>query len=93
MQTVAEIWKQEGLQQGLQQGLQIAVEKGNQETAAEMTLRLLNRRFGRISQRAEKQILRLPLSTLKELGDALPVFAKPSDLTAWLREHDPNRKG
>jgi hypothetical protein len=92
MQTVAEIWKQEGLQQGLQQGLQIAMEKGNQETAAEMALRMLNYRFGRISKRVEKQILRLPLARLKELGDALLDFTKPADLTAWLREHDPNRR-
>ena len=82
MQTLAEVWKQEGLQQGLQQG---------QKTAAEIVLSQLKWRFGQISARAEKQILRLPLSTLKELGDALPVFAKPSDLTAWLREHAPKR--
>ncbi len=92
MQTVAEIWKQEGLQQGLQQGLQIAMEKGNQATAAEMALRMLNCRFGRISKRAERQILRLPLPVLKELSDVLLDFAKPSDLMAWLRGHNLKRK-
>ncbi len=84
MQTVAEIWIQEGLQQGLQQG--------GQKTAAEMVLSQLKRRFGQISTRAEKQILHLPLSVLKELGDALLDFKKPSDLTAWLRQHDPKRR-
>jgi predicted transposase/invertase (TIGR01784 family) len=82
MQTLAEVWKQEGLQQGLQQG---------QKTAAEIVLSQLKWRFGQISARSEKQIFRLPLSTLKELGEALPGFAKPSDLTAWLREHAAKR--
>jgi hypothetical protein len=78
MQTLAEVWKQEGLQQG-------------QKTAAEIVLSQLKWRFGQISARSEKQIFRLPLSTLKELGEALPGFAKPSDLTAWLREHAAKR--
>jgi hypothetical protein len=72
MQTLAEVWKQEGLQQGLQQ----AEEKARQEVA-EMVLRQLNRLLGQISARAEKQLRRLPLSTLEELGDALLDFAKP----------------
>jgi hypothetical protein len=66
------------------------MEKGNQETAAEMALRMLNYRFGRIGKRAEKQIRRLPLPLLEELSEALLDFAKPADLTTWLREHSPS---
>ncbi len=76
MQTVAEVWKREGLQQGLEQGLQQG----------------FKHRFGQISARAEKQILRLPLQLLKELSEASLDFAKSSDLAAWLREHSPKRK-
>jgi len=88
MQTVAEIWKQEGLEKGLQMGL----EQGGQMAAAEMAMQLLEHRFGQISERAKRQILRLPLAVLKELGGVLLDFATPADLTAWLREHKPEPK-
>ena len=84
MDTLIKVWMNKGLQQGLQQGIEAGI--------AKMSLRQLERRFGHISARAAKQIQRLPLAELEELCEALLEFDKPSDLTSWLRMHNPTHK-
>lgn len=66
-----------GLQQGLQQGLQ---------SERSLLLRLLTRRVGALSQRAQASIARLSFEELENLGEALLDFTHPRDLTQWLRE-------
>lgn len=85
MQTAAEML----IAQGKQQGLQL----GSEKQTLKITLRLLKRRLGTVSQRAEKQIRRLPLAELEALSEALLDFVKPADLTAWLRAHQPASNG
>lgn len=47
-------------------------------------IRLLNRRFGPLSEVTTAQIQALPLEQLEALADALLDFQGPADLTAWL---------
>jgi len=49
-----------------------------------MTLRLLNRRCGLLSDATTAQIQALPVDPLEALADALLDFQGPADLDAWL---------
>ena len=73
-------WLAEGRQEGLQEGLQ----EGRQEGEAAVTLRLLTRRCGPLSEANTAQIRALPLEQLEALADALLDFQGPTDLVAWL---------
>jgi predicted transposase YdaD len=59
-------------------------EEGRQAEAFSVTLRLLNRRCGPLSEATTTQIQALPLEQLEALADALLDFQGPADLTAWL---------
>ena len=82
MEEGIEIGIQKGLQKGLQQGLQQGLQRERS-----LVLRLLARRLGVLSQRAQTSIARLSFEQLENLGEALLDFTHPRDLTRWLREH------
>jgi predicted transposase YdaD len=69
-------WLAEGRQEGRQEGEALE--------AAKMTLRLLNRRCGPVSEATTAQIQALPVDQLEALADALLDFQGPADLAAWL---------
>ncbi len=71
-------WYREGLQEGLQQAMQ---------RERELVLRMLVRRVGALSKRAEASIRRLSIEQLENLGEALLDFTDARDLTRWLREN------
>jgi predicted transposase YdaD len=77
---VAQEWIEEGRQEGRQEGLQ--------EGEASVTLRLLNRRCGPLSDATAALIKALPLVQLEALAEALLDFSGPADLAAWLAEHN-----
>ena len=72
----AQEWLAEGRQEGLQEG--------RQEGEATMTLRLLNRRCGPLSEVTTAQIQSLSMEQLESLADALLDFQGLTDLTSWL---------
>jgi predicted transposase YdaD len=76
--------RQEGRQEGETKGRQEGETKGRQEGEAAVTLRLLNRRCGPISEPTTVQIQALPVEKLEALADALLDFQGPADLAAWL---------
>lgn len=59
-------------------------QEGRRDEAAGMTLRLLNRRCGPLSEATTAEIQALPLEQLEALADALLDFKGPADLAAWL---------
>ena len=73
-------WLAEGRQEGLEEG----EARGEARGEAKVTLRLLNRRCGPLSEATTAQIQALPLEQLEALADALLDFQGPSDLAAWL---------
>jgi predicted transposase YdaD len=77
-------WLAEGRQEGEAKGRQEGEAKGRQEGEAAVTLRLLNRRCGPLSEARTAQIQALPVETLEALADALLDFQGPADLAAWL---------
>ena len=58
--------------------------EGRQAEASSVTLRLLTRRCGPLSEATTAQIQALPLEQLEALADALLDFHGPADLAAWL---------
>jgi len=71
----AQEWIEEGRQEGEAQG------------EAKVTLRLLNRRCGPLSEATTARIQALPLEQLEALAEALLDFTGPADLAAWLADH------
>jgi predicted transposase YdaD len=63
------------------------IEEGRLEGEAKVTLRLLNRRCGPLSEATTARIQALPLQQLESLTDALLDFAGANDLASWLAEH------
>ena len=61
--------------------------EGRQQEAASVTLRLLTRRCGPLSEATTARIQSLPLEQLESLAEALLDFQGPNDLTAWLTSH------
>jgi len=60
------------------------------EGAEAMVLRLLNRRFGKLSPALKSQIEVLTIDQLEQLGDALLDFTEIADLVGWLQTHTAN---
>jgi predicted transposase YdaD len=73
-------WLAEGRQKGREEGRQ----EGRQEGEATVTLRLLTRRCGPLSESTTARIQSLPLEQLETLAEALLDFQGPNDLTTWL---------
>jgi predicted transposase YdaD len=69
-------WLAEGRREGRQEGLQAG--------EVNVTLRLLGRRCGPLSEANKTRIQVLPLEKLEMLAEALLDFQGPSDLAAWL---------
>jgi predicted transposase/invertase (TIGR01784 family) len=80
-----QLGKQEGLQLGKQEGLQLGKQEGLQRQVA-MLLRLLTRKFGKVSLKAKAQISRLSEMQLEDLAEAILDFNTVADLNAWLRD-------
>ena len=66
------------------QGRQEGRQEGRRDEAAAVTLRLLNRRCGPLSDATTAQIQALPLDQLEALADSLLDFQGQADLAAWL---------
>ncbi|TYQ30883.1 Rpn family recombination-promoting nuclease/putative transposase [Pseudanabaena sp. UWO310] len=78
--------KQEGLQIGKQEGLQIGKQEGLQRQAA-MLVRMLTRKFGKISPSIKSKISKLSAVQLENLAEVIFDLQTTADLSAWLKEH------
>jgi predicted transposase/invertase (TIGR01784 family) len=74
---------QEALQEGKQEGKQEGLDHERS-----LILRMLERRVGKVSQKARSQVLSLSFTELDSLGEALLDFSAPSDLKDWLLLHN-----
>jgi predicted transposase YdaD len=63
------------------------MEEGRLEGEVKVTLRLLNRRCGPLSEVITARIQALPLDQLEALADALLDFSESADLAVWLEQH------
>ena len=77
-------WLAEGRQEGEAKGRKEGLQEGKAQEAAKVTLRLLNRRCGPLSETTTARIQALPVEKLEALADALLDFQGPADLASWL---------
>jgi hypothetical protein len=61
------------------------IDLGFHEGEVELVLRLLNRRFGALSDSQKKSIRQLDLAKIEALGESLLEFKSRADLTRWLK--------
>jgi len=69
-------WMKQGIRQGRKEG--------RQEATRQLVVRLLTRRFGKLSTSASRKINALPICDLEQLGEDLLGFETAADLTDWL---------
>ena len=78
---------QDLLNRGRQEGEARGRQEGEAQGEAKVTLRLLNRRCGPLSETTTARIQALPLEQLELLAEALLDFSGPADLAVWLSDH------
>jgi len=83
MKTGIEQGRQEGLEEGLQEGRKAGLQEGLQRET-ELIIRLLRLKIGQLTPEMEKQVKRLDISELENLGEALLDFERLEDLNIWL---------
>ena len=76
-----------GRQEGREEGEAQGEARGRALGEASVTLRLLNRRCGPLSEATTARIQALPLLQLETLAEALLDFTGPADLASWLAAH------
>lgn len=76
--------KSRAYQEIKEEGRQEGREEGHQEEAANLVMRLLTKRFGKMSQEVCGSVSSLPLPILEELSEALLDFTSLADLQIWL---------
>ncbi|CCQ58357.1 hypothetical protein CWATWH0005_4198 [Crocosphaera watsonii WH 0005] len=57
------------------------------EEAVKLVMRLLNRRFGEVTQSLTEQIRQLPIEQVEDLGEALLDLESETDLRQWLSKN------
>ena len=62
-------------------------QEGRQEEGGSLILRLLQRRCGELMPATKEQIMRLSLTQLEAVGEALLEFNGSADLEQWLATH------
>ncbi|WP_103669705.1 Rpn family recombination-promoting nuclease/putative transposase [Pseudanabaena sp. BC1403] len=77
---------QEAMLEGKQEGLQIGKQEGLQRQAA-MLVRMLTRKFGKISPSIKSKIAKLSVAQLENLAEVIFDLQTSADLSAWLKEH------
>jgi len=76
-----------GLHKGLHKGLREGVREGRRQEGAELVLRQLTRRVGKIPPARQKAIRGLDLALIENLAEALLDFQCEADLARWLKSH------
>ena len=66
--------------------------EGRQEALSQIALLQLHKKFEQLSKSVEESVRALPTKQLEQLSVDLLEFAKPQDLTQWLRKHAAKEK-
>ena len=79
----------EGEMQGKLEGEKIGAQRGQilgrQQGLKQFAVKLLTRKFGKVSLKTVKHLEKLSAEQLEELAEAVLDFEKVSDLEAWLK--------
>jgi predicted transposase YdaD len=75
--------REEGVEEGPQEGRQ----EGRQEELRNVLTKLLNRKFGVVSEAVHGEIEMLSIEQAESLVEAILDFEKPEDLQNWLAQN------
>jgi predicted transposase YdaD len=89
-QEIIQEGREQGREQGLEQGLQRGLDLGLQRGEAQLIIRQLERRFGKLSANHRSLILGLSVPQLEDLGELLLDFTTIADMGAWLGQMELN---
>ena len=78
-------------QEILEEGRQEGRVEGKQEGELAIIYRQLSRRIGTVTPELQQRLLRLSISQLEDLGEALLDFEQPDDLIPWLDRIESDR--
>ena len=68
------------------------LQKGEVKEARKLARRLLEHRFGRLSQTVQRQLEQFVLEQLEALSEALLDFQTKDDLSRWLKQNASARR-
>jgi len=77
-------WERFAKEEGLEEGLEKGRAEGREEKA-ELAIRLLQKRFGKLSHPVQEKIAALSAKLLDELFDAVLEFASKEEISEWLK--------
>jgi predicted transposase YdaD len=83
---------QKGERRGEQRGERRGEQRGVEKEARKVALRLLERRFGKLSPTVRRQLEPFVVEQLEALCEALLDFHTKDDLTRWLKQQAPKRR-
>jgi predicted transposase/invertase (TIGR01784 family) len=86
LQEGARRGKLEGKLEGEKIGAQRGQVLGRQQALKQVAVRLLTRKFGKVTLKVSKRLEKLSPDRLEELAEAVLDFEKVADLEAWLKE-------
>jgi predicted transposase YdaD len=75
-------WKEEGIEIGRREGRREGQQEGLRRER-QLVLRLLRRRFGRLTPEIESAVEALPVDRIEDLGEASVDFTSVADLENW----------
>ncbi|NET71945.1 MAG: Rpn family recombination-promoting nuclease/putative transposase [Sphaerospermopsis sp. SIO1G2] len=78
--------KQEGREEGIQEGRQEGIQEGRKESAFNLVIRQLHKRFGELPEEVRNSISGLSLTDLENLSEALLDFTSLPDVQSWLSQ-------
>lgn len=87
VQTSEQRGLERGLNQGLERGLIEGLERGRQQGESDLIMRILEGKFGSLSEVLSQQIRELSIFQLERLAENLLVFQSTDDLEHWLNQH------
>lgn len=82
--TLAEVFRQEGMEQGMEQGMERGRKEGEVQAFSKMAIKSLTRKFGILSAEYREKITQLDSITLETLIDETDSFESIEDIRKFL---------
>ena len=82
--TLAEIWKNEGLQEGLQQGLHKGLRQGERNALSQMAIVQLTQKFGELPEELKQAISQANVEVLNEIVANIFTISSLDDAKSYL---------
>ena len=83
--TLAEIFREEGVLKGKEEGMREGIKEGEAKTLAKTAIRLLTKRFGRLTEETRAKIQKLDVVTLELIIDEIFEYKSLDDVKKYIQ--------